>query len=383
MKPQKLIVLLIVAIVIIGAAIIAYKKQYATGPRKNEDGIEVGNALLPDLEEKVGKIHTLVYQSDDGSSISLKRTDADEWVIASLQDYPANPAKINQLVFGLTDMKVANALTDNPEKYENFGLSKDSGEKGTLIFKNEKGDALATLRFGKEREGSGDPMSMGGRSGGGRYFLVNDDPHVYLAEENLYWLNGRTRTWVDAEIMSVPREDIVAVEIDHGSTESLSLVGDNGNSLQLENLKEGYEQKRSAISSVAGALASLRLEDVLPANTNKLQPEDFGVKYQAQSKDGTLYYLQAGSDNGDNYIMIRAKYTEPHFTDADKATTESLASAEEAAQEAQSQVAAFNARHEPWIYQISSWNYGNLTKERSDLMEKKEEEGADSPEAEE
>lgn len=364
MNSKKLLILLAVAALVGGAAVVAYKNQFAARKATPRSSVVIGDKLLPNIMNKIEEIQSVVVDDDTGGSITLVRGPENNWTVASRGDFPADPAKVRKLVFELDALKVADAITGKKENYPKFGLSEKAGERATIRLKDAEGRDLKFVRMGREQRSMDESEMMMNRVGG-RYFLIDDDPLVYLAPEELFWLNSRLAGWVDTEILSVPRSEIVMVKVDHGTTESLELRGPNGDQLSLSPLESGMRGKTSEINLVAGALSSLRLDDAFAADSEEGRKAELTVSYEALRNDGTLYRVRLGGD----LLAIQAEYREPVFSDADQATTETLAAAQTRAEKAKEAVPAFNQKHGPWIYKISSWSHNNFTKKRSELME--------------
>lgn len=368
MKSKNLMILVVVALVVCVLAITLYQKQNTRkNPTVAENAKSLGDPLLGNLDEKIEEVAQVVYEAG-ATSITLQRGDRQEWSIASVGGYPADPGKLQQLFFGLTDLRVADVLTKNTERYDRFGLADGKGSKGSLLLKDKGGQTLSQVLMGEERKAPESPNVMS--QGGGRFFLVNEDPHVYLAEENMYWLKPELTAWVDTEILSVERGEIQQITLNPESETTGTLIlrmveGD----MAIQGVPDGKQGKKSEISSAQGALSYLRLSDVLPADAAETQTLDFETAYIAKVKDGTVYTAKTATRPGHYYLTLEAAYDAPIFTDEDNASTETLAQAQSEAEAAQAAVPDFNAKHSKWVYEIREYNYKNLTKNAGDLLE--------------
>jgi len=369
MKIGKLIILFIIALALCILAIVAWQKQHTTGARQTKEIIEAGDPLLPTLPDNVGDIARITFQKE-GKEIVLTCGDSNDWTIETIGGYPANQKKIRQLIFELTEIRVADALTAREEKYSEFGLAGEAGEGGTIVLADSKGKPIRTVLLGTERARPDSPDAP--MMGGGRYFRLSRDPHVYLAEENLYWLDTDTDTWADTDLVSVSRDDVAWVDVDHVTTPSQSyrLVETNG-SYAIPDLPDDMKMKTSEASAVAGALSSVRMTNVLKTDSDIADALKFNVAYKAKTRQGTAYAVKEAHKGDDYYVTLSAEYDEPLFSDQDHASTESLAAARKAADAAKDAVPVFNERHSPWVYQVQEWTARNLVKERKDLIEPK------------
>lgn len=374
MKAGKFYLLIGIAAALCVIAGVAYQNQYNSKPKVTKGTVASGALLLPALKDQAGAIAGLTVEQDKGR-VELARGGANNaWAIPSAAGYPADPGKITQLVLELSALKAGEAVTAKKEKYANFGLADGKIARGVVRLTGEKGKDVATLYLGDERKGAENPDNPMMQRGGGRYVRVGGDPNVYLIQENLYWLDTKTSTWAERDLLSVPRESIVDVRVDHPTTESLHLAL-SGSELKLDGLvPAGMQEKSYEVSSVAGALSSLRLEDVLTPTSATALNIAFKDSFTATAKDGVVYKIQAGKAADKNYIKIAAEYSAMTLTSADKATTVTEAAAKDAAAKAQKEWPEINKKHAGWVYQVDEWTFKNLAKNKSDLLEAKPEE---------
>ena len=248
-------------------------------------------------------------------------------------------------------------------------MAGDVGQGGALRLSDSQGESIAALVLGERREV--DPDAASPARGGGQFLRRDDDPHVYLsAGDQLARVDTRLIDWADPKVLSVPRDDVVAVAIDHSSTAPVRLRFDDATPV-LADMPEGMKLKTYGANGARGAISGLRLTDVLAADarTTDVLALDFDTTYTATLFDGTVYELRLAKSGGKNYLALAASYAEPTLTDDDRASTVTLAAAEEKAAAAERAVPGINDRHAPWIYEVANWAHGNLTKTLSDVVE--------------
>ena len=378
MKPAKFITLLIIAIILVAGAIIAYRKQ---SPTRAPEAEWRGKPLLADMKDKVQDVSKLEItrhmpppqdQATTGttmtlSTIVLQRGDANSWKIASKWDYPADPNTVNRVLLALTEAKNSDRLTKNPEKYAAFGVKGDVGEEG-VIKASAADKPMATMILGAARKVNSE--SDANVMPGGHYVRVNQDPYVYMTNNDDLWgFTPDITRWVKGEILSVPMDDITAIRLDRPTTATLELVWDDG-TLKLPDLPAGMQMKKAGgVDDIRSAMQSLRMEGVLKQGVPEAQGLDFNSSYTANAKDGTIYKVRIAEKGKTGYISMKAEYGQPFFTDEDKKTTTSLANAQKKAETAKNGIAEFNKQHGSWIYALSSYQYEKFIKTRRMLME--------------
>lgn len=363
MKSGKFIILLAIALALCIAAIIAYKKQNAPAASRSDWR---GKKIFASLSEKIEDIQRVEFTKKD-SKLELVRNEDNEWHAVSNEGYPADNNRVNELIFNLTDLTLSDRITDDKAKFEKFGVDKEIGEEGSLKLSGKK-DTLIHLIMGKRREVPFDPDSPSMESGG-YYLRVESDPYVYLTRNSELWmLEPKVSRWANASILSVPRDDIVDIQMHSATSGTAHLAWDDG-ALKLESIPAGMKQKDSEVQNFRDALNAVRFEDVFSAKSEKAIGIDFNTSLTLQAKDGTLYHVRGGHKEDRGYITLRASYGEPFFTDDDKASTTTLAAAEQKAKEAKAAVPAFNKRHEPWIYEMESYLFSRLVRDPKGLVE--------------
>ncbi len=357
--------MIVIALALCVAAIVVYQAQNKPTTKEVDEGKAIGGALLADLTDAVEDIDRIEITNKEESLI-LTRTDDNEWLVETYDGYPADHAKINRLIVELTGIKVADRLTDKPEKYEQFGLEGDVGSAGRVRMLDEQGDVIMTLLIGKERETEISRTSM--TRPGGRYLRINNEPYVYLADADVYWINTNFSSWTDTQILSVPANEVVSVGIDHGSTQTFTVEWKD-NKPVMDHVEEGMKEKPSELSAIRGALSGLYITGALSEGSDKAHAIEFDATYTARVKDGTIYNVKAGTDGEKYFVKLDASYGEPLITEEDEATTETLAAVMQKAEEAEKAVPEINQKHQKWVYEISKGNYDRLTKRRSDMIE--------------
>jgi hypothetical protein len=375
MQTNKLLMLCVIAIGLCAGAYYLYQNQSAPqkplqGTNSTQGGAALGERLLASLDNDLEKIARVEIKKKK-ESIVLAKGEGDDWKIETANGYPADPKKINELVLGLSEMKVNDRLTANAERYSKFGLKDETEYEASVSLTDSAQKEIATLYLGKDRKSGAEPdMEMGmPPKGGGRYVKLASDPNVYLVEDDIFKMNPALSAWVDTSISSVPADKIVKVSIAKPTTATVELAYQNGK-LELQNIPPDRQAKKAEVDSMASALNGLRMTDVLAVDSPKTKDLVFDTTFTATSKDGTIYTVAVSRKDGQkDYIKLSAAYGEPFLTDADKATTQTQAAAQTAATQAKEAVPEFNKKHGPWVYEVSGWIAEKFMKTQKALTE--------------
>jgi hypothetical protein len=381
MKTRNLAILLVVAAAAVTSAIFSYRRDTSVRPGKpSEDQSWRGAKLLPRLVEKVGDIRRIEIDKA-GAKIALVRDDQNNWKVETADGYPADPNRVRQLAFGLSELVASDRLTNDAAKYGDFGVGEEVGQEGTIRMTGASGEEIATLVLGKTRELNVEPGGEMPRAWGGQFVRVGGDPFVYLAGDRTYAETTLTG-WANTEFVKVATDDVMSVEVDHATTESVRLAWDDGK-LKLEGaVAKGKRANESKIKSVRSALDHLRFNNVVRADSKQGQAVDFTTTATFKTLSGSIYTMRVGEADETTtptkenaagktkcFVAVGARYGEPFFTDDDTATTPSLAAAKEKAKKAQEAVPSFNESHAPWLFEIAQWNRDNIAPGRYELIE--------------
>ena len=168
MKSKTLVILIVIAIGLAGAAYMLGSNSKPSGARLN------GKMILPNLD--VSKIARV-----DCGKLALAAKDAG-WVVESYQDYPADQAKLAEHLMALTELKVGQ--TARGKKLTATTL---------LQLKDEEGKELASVIMGEKHP----------KWGHGRY--LGFEGETVLVTDTLDAFDGDPKRWIDTKIVDNPR----------------------------------------------------------------------------------------------------------------------------------------------------------------------------------
>ncbi len=373
MKLGKLLPLLVAAVLVTVAAVTVYNKDHrqSSTAKKRVAKIALGENILQGLDDAVDQIAFVEIRKKDEETLGLQRGDNAQWKIESHAGYPADSKKVQRLVLQLLELKVADQLTQNPEKYERFGVMDEMTQWGVLTLRDKNGEALRVLRIGNER--NVDPDSQFKPTGRQqiRYYRVDDDPSVYLGESNLYWITSQMKNWADTKILSIAADRIRSIQVDHLTTGSLELEW-QGEFASVNALPDGFEVDTAESNAARNAIASLALDDVLSADSVRAQSIDYQSTYTATTDDGLVIQLSSGQLDDDWFARIESRFEKPQPSADDLESTTSLASFESRVAEAELEAENLEAQHRAWVYKLASWRVDGLQKTHADVIKKSE-----------
>jgi hypothetical protein len=146
MNRKTLGILAVVAVVLLGTGIAMLAH------REHQQSEQPGSRLFPDLTAALDAVTEVRLSKGDGSRTTLKKAD-NGWTVVERQ-YPADPARVRELLLGLSGMKVIEAKTSDPANYPKLGVeAPDTATAGSTLVEVVAGARSWPLIVGHGAEG--------------------------------------------------------------------------------------------------------------------------------------------------------------------------------------------------------------------------------------
>lgn len=383
MKGRSAIILVLVAALLVGIAVLSQKKEQ----QRESSGIVAGKLLLPDLP--VNDVEKIVIKSADGSA-TMERID-DTWVSHDKFKYPANFNKIKEAVVKLSEVKISQQVTATDAQKEKMNMlmpsqtaTNKSGMGTAVELLGAAGKKIASLLVGGARERKSEPGGYGYPDG--QYVSTDGGATIYMLAENMNNLSANSRDWVEAEIFNVPLADISEVSITGPDRPAIKLARKPGETTYtLEGLAADEELEISKVNSIEGALGYMRFTDIAdPALNDMMTGIDKAVIYQATTKSGEVYTARIGStistNSRDRYVKftvdLKPQPPAPPVPAGTNAVAGSATNApgvmsKEDRQKLEEKVKTLNAAISKWTFIVETYKHEPLTVPRMDLVKKK------------
>ena len=343
MSDRKLTILGIVAGVLLAVAVIQTKFSQTAAPTY------AGPTNLVQGFGDPGGIAT-IQVSAESTSVTLKRQ-GDHFVVSDKDSYVAASKEINNLINSCLDIKRGQQITDNPENYEELGITEETAR------------TRVTFLDGSDKEMLGVIIGDARTEGQGSYVRLTSDPEVYVAPSVPY-LRTRPMDYVNKTLVEVLVDDIVRVAVtDPNGTYTLTKAD---GSIVLDEVGEGKQARESELKLVFESLASMECEDLQRQGSGF----NFDRSFVCELKNSTIYTFLLAEKDGKTYASCSAEFADK--TEVVKASTvESIEEleAKEAILLGREGALNFVRRHTGWIYELPSYRADRLTKAVSDLVE--------------
>ena len=193
MKTKQLLILGAIFVVLV-IVVLLFDNPF--GQSEYEKKVETAMPLFPNFnKEQVVKIEITAT----GETTTLSKQD-DNWVVASMDNYPADGEGVAELLSKVTEFKNTQRVSNNPEKQSEFEVD-STGVEAKLMDASDK--VLVHLFVGKTTPGF---LSS--------YVRPADSNDVYVAQGYLQSVfNKDTRTWKDRTIFNFNKGIVTQLNI--------------------------------------------------------------------------------------------------------------------------------------------------------------------------
>jgi hypothetical protein len=353
MTARTLIGLAVALIVLTVLAIYGQRGGDAPG------GADVGRPLMPELESALDRVDRVAVVGGGNTPIATLLRREDRWVVAEKDEYPADVAKIRDVLRGLAEARIVERKTANPAYYDRLGVESVDAETASGV--------AITARAGDNDVAA---VIVGDGAGSGYHYVrpLNQDTSFMVDRE--LEVPRNVAQWVDPTIVDVRGARVRQVEIQHpdGEIVRLSKADEQQTNFTVEVVPTGRELQYPGVANVIGnALRELRLEDV-EASSSAADGQD-PVRAIFRTFDGLLVAVE-GSSRGDGGTWIeleaRADATGPEAAEASPAAdADTAAPTLDPASEAND----INRRVAGWRYRIPSYQFDQMTRRLEDLLQ--------------
>lgn len=281
------------------------------------------------------------------------------WAIAEQGNYPADQGKLTSFLLKLSEQKIADKVTENPENFADLGVMtvEENGNKpedrktGTLFrVLDSSSKPLYQLLIGHDRAPSATVSAYGGQ-----YIRFPQEKAVFLIGTTLF-AETEPKEWIDKKILPPDAEKLFKrIRVERSDKKALAFSREQQESpWQLDGATQrGLNVKE--IDNLSKKLRDLETSQIAPADKDaKTLGRDKLGTVEARLFDGRAFHLDVGDGKGpDNlrYVTVRE-------------TVEG--SAPEALKQ---QAQAFNARFKDRILGIPEWDASRLMRERKEYLQ--------------
>lgn len=299
--------------------------------------------VLAGLSERVNDV-AAVEVTSAGQTTSVRR-EPGGWTIAERSGYPADAAKLRELLVRLSELRQVEAKTADPARLPRLELDDPTapGSKAKQVrLLDGAGQMIAGIVIGKEAYGQFGP----GRSGG--YVRRLGEDRAWLADAAVQ-VPTRPIDWIRREILDIPAGKIRSVVFEPPGGAALSITAGTESGWTVTPLPEDRRIDPSRVERSAGILGSLVMQDVKPA-----AEVDFATgagRARFETTDGRTITLTWVADGKESWVRFAAQ------------------ARDDATEEAKRAVQELAPRLDGWAYKLSEFITARLRADPEDLLE--------------
>jgi hypothetical protein len=368
MKKNHLLILLAVAVVVGLAGIYFQISQYAGWNDSKTDRTIFQNLAVNDI--------TKIQLRSVPASVTLEKKDA-AWGLAEREGYPADFAKIRDLIKMLWGLKAGQEMQVGPSQLGRLKLIApgQGAEAGTEIdLKGDKEKDIASLIVGKsiDRGSAGAGSTTTGR------FIYNPavKDRVYLVSEPFFSVDPvSVGSWLDKAFIT-PGDVGEIDQAPWSNNPGWKLIRkDPKSGWQLEGAQPGENLDKSfaeSLSSFAPSFSDVRPPSASPDETGFKDPFRVTVKTFA----GFTYDFLIGKEGPDKARFLRlsasANLPSARTPDANESADDKKKKDEEFNQKNKTLKDRLERekQFEKWVYLVPDWNLEQILKRRDEILSK-------------
>lgn len=290
------VAILVVLLVVLGGGALLYQRDEQQ--RRPGSVAALGRPLLKDL--KAADIAAIRIVGPK-ATLTLNRKD-ERWLLAERSDFPADLAKVRELVLKAIELKVGQSEPIGEKDRSRLNLD----ASGTRVeFNAADGKPLGVMVVGKKyfkREVDNPDKAIAD----GRFIaLPGDAGMVYVVADPLLLASVQSGEWIDRTSFQVEKIKVLEVRYPAGGGWRIERTGDNAG-WKLAGLKPGEKLDISRANAASYSLSLLELADVAPASASadtKMSGLDQPTLIDATTFGGASYAIKVGKLQGDSYYV--------------------------------------------------------------------------------
>ena len=286
--------------------------------------------LAPKLQDA-----TRIEITHQGKTTTIEKH-GDTWGLADRGGYVVQASKLRGMLTALTELRLVEQRTSDPEQFNRLGLEDPNGKTGTsnlLRVLDASGKPIVTLVVGHRR------VRTQGNVPEQVYVRRTDDNQTWLAEGSLQ-VDADPQLWLERDIMNIDHARIANVAVTHGD-ETLELARD-GQKLALKAPAEHPPLDDYKMDDIDRGLELLTFQDV---QTDKDAVGDKVGQSVYTTSDGLAVTATVFKGEKDIWARFAATGSDKTKDEADK----------------------LNARLAGWTYQLGAWKQKALVPSLDDL----------------
>jgi hypothetical protein len=287
MTRKTLGILAAVAAVLLGSGIALLAH------RESSQSERPGALLFPDLKASLDQVQEIRLSKGDGSRTTLRK-EPTGWSVVERQ-FPADGARVRELLLGLVGMKVIEAKTSDPANYARLGVeAPDTAVAASTLVEVVAGEKSWPLIVGRGAEGRA------------IYVRKPADKASALVEPSVS-VDPDQKRWIDRQLTDVRGDAVhdVAVTPASGPAYLLTRAKRGDADLALSPVPRGRKPASSmSLNAQADGLTAFNFDEIRAAPAPAPTAVD---RATFRTFDGQVFELTGRKDGEKAYVSIAAR----------------------------------------------------------------------------
>lgn len=288
-----------VSIVLIAAISLTLTRQ------PNSENNETTVYLFPELHNNINVISAIkLFTAEEKPLLSILNT-SKGWVIAEKANYPANQAKIKGFLLSLSDSRLVEAKTNNPQRYADLGVEdiKSKEAKGLLIQLDGLSKPQQLILGNQNSKGQG-------------YFVRNPDNVQSWLSSGQFNVERDPVKWLDTQLLDFKADSIARIELSKSNNNGLQLVKQQASDkdFKILNPPAGKELDTVVvINQIANTLTNFYFEDVVSQKELSMPDQSKTLQAYYRRFDGLTINITAWEQDSKFYALLEASFDQSQF----------------------------------------------------------------------
>jgi uncharacterized protein DUF4340 len=257
---------------ILAAAILAICAALLVGHWRHGTTETEGSLLLPQLSAELNTVTSVTMRKNSAQpTVSLHKL-AGRWTVAQRAEYPADIAKLRDLLLSVAGARVVEQKTADPANYHALGVEDPAAPDatGTEITISTPA-ATQTLIVGKP-------------SAGGNFVRFAQQPRCLLIAPGLS-PDGEARDWIDARVLDVKPALVQQIQVKPAKGAAFKRKNADFNALAALNALDVGPAGDLDFKSAATATVTLTDGDVITLSATTVQDKHWITVASTQDKE--------------------------------------------------------------------------------------------------
>lgn len=346
MSPKLFLATAIVTAITLAAAVVAVVSEahVATVQTSNEPA-------FAELRKNPDAVTKIIIK-DAHTAFTLNRGSDGRWSAPDKFDYPADTAKVRDLVVTMADMQLVEPKTVMPDRYQRLeveNLDAEDAKSRLVRLESQDGTVLAEALFGKAVNRKTGPANAG------VYMRPVGAERAWLASGDLA-PDVAVNQWLDRSIVDLAASDVRKVAVEPQASPPYAIERSKGeDDFHVADLPKDAAVKQDDVNRLGAALANLSFKEVKPADQINWPETPDTATFETFDKLAIDVRLTKVEDA--TWISISAAYLGDQSDESDGATA------------ARKQADDINQRVGKWAYQVPDHVADRLRRPLDELLD--------------